>query len=155
VSDLIEMRQPCPRDGCTETQGRVTEANGQRVVRCAWCNRHCYNQPRDEAGLAPQKIKTREPFKLGQRQRILERDGHACVSCHATDRPLHIGHLVSVHDGRRLGMDDAELNDDLNLAAMCDACNLGLGERSLPPRLVWAAIRAAAIRKGVGRDEVA
>ena len=153
MNQLVDMRAPCPE--CGDTKGMVKDSNGQRVVRCAWCSTWCYNQPLAEAGLKPRKVKTRETLSLGQRQRILERDNHACVSCHATDTPLHIGHLLSVHEGKELGMSDAEINHDLNLAAMCEACNLGLGKSSVAPRLVWASIRAAMHRKGGSNDEVA
>ena len=150
---MIKMRKPC--SDCGDIDGNVEDVNGQRIVRCAWCHRYCYTQPRSEAGLAPRKVAKREPFSPAQRQRVLERDGHACISCHTTDAVLHVGHLVSVADGRNLGMSDDDINDDLNLAAMCETCNLGLGPRSLQPRLVWAAIVAAQLRKGGGNVSAA
>lgn len=42
-----------------------------------------------------------------------------------------IGHLLSVHDGERLGASQAELSAEENLATMCATCNLGLGRRSV------------------------
>jgi hypothetical protein len=45
-----------------------------------------------------------------------------------------MGHLLSVADGFALGALESELYDDANLAAMCEACNAGLGKRSMSPR---------------------
>jgi 5-methylcytosine-specific restriction endonuclease McrA len=72
------------------------------------------------------------------------RDNGACVLCHRSDVPLDVGHLISVHDGQYLGLSDAELASDDNLAAMCAACNSGLSSESLPPRLLAAALWARA-----------
>ena len=41
---------------------------------------------------------------------------------------------MSVEEGFALGATEAELFDDANLAAMCQACNLGLGALSVSPR---------------------
>jgi hypothetical protein len=43
-------------------------------------------------------------------------------------------------------MTDAELFDDLNLAAFCEECNAGLGQESANPRLVWRSQQAARLR---------
>ena len=40
--------------------------------------------------------------------------------------------------GLALGASAALLNDDANLAAMCEACNLGLSGRSVSPRTYGA-----------------
>ena len=77
-----------------------------------------------------------------QRTRVLVRDNGACVLCHRSDVPLDLGHLISVHDGHTLGLSDAELANDENLAAMCAACNSGISSESLPPRLLAAALWA-------------
>ena len=37
----------------------------------------------------------------------------------------------SVHDGHKIGLSDAELGSDDNLAAMCAACKSGLSNESL------------------------
>jgi hypothetical protein len=55
-----------------------------------------------------------------------------CGRSAADDLPLTIAHLVSVKDGQRLGADDGLLWDDLDLAAMCDTCQLGLSDQSVP-----------------------
>jgi hypothetical protein len=58
-----------------------------------------------------------------------------------------VGHLLSVADGVNLGAIESELNDDVNLAAMCESCNLGMGWRSVSPatyaRILLHLIRAA------------
>jgi hypothetical protein len=52
------------------------------------------------------------------RHQVLERDGHACVYCHATD-DLHIDHI---HPHSRGG-----LTDIANLQVLCGPCNIGKG----------------------------
>ena len=69
------------------------------------------------------------------------------VQMRKPDRPLDVGHLVSVEDGRSLGMTDEELYDDENLAAMCSPCNSGYGRNSVSPRLMAALIRARIQRR--------
>ncbi|MCA9179631.1 MAG: hypothetical protein KDB14_34485 [Planctomycetales bacterium] len=45
---------------------------------------------------------------------------------------LHVGHVVSVAEGRKVGLSDVELNSAENLIAMCEECNLGLGKETIP-----------------------
>ena len=146
------MRAPCPRCGCTD--GTITTKGGQDTVRCAQCDRYCYNAPRRETGREPRVLRTRPQIRPSQRARILMRDNWACVMCHRTDVDLDAGHLVSDHDGRLLGMSEAELQGDDNLAAMCSVCNSGWSDQTVPPRLVAAAIMAQQ-RRGAGRSESA
>lgn len=140
----ISMRTPCSRCGCTE--GLITTKSGQDTVRCSGCRRYCYNAPRSETGRPTRSLRTRSDVRPSQRARILVRDGGACILCHRSGVELEIGHLISVHDGRALGMSDAELNSDDNLAAMCAPCNSGLSSSSLPPRLLAAAMWARSRR---------
>lgn len=66
---------------------------------------------------------------------MLSRDNGRCVLCGrsaAEGALLTIGHLLSVRDGDRLGAEQHLVWDDLNLAAMCDTCQLGLHDRSVP-----------------------
>ena len=134
------MRAPC-RWGCGTTQGYVTEANGQDVVRCANCNRACYNAPRVETGRAERTVTTvHNGIKPAQRARILERDGRCCLC--GNRNTLQVGHIISVARGLEEGLTEAQLNHDENLAAMCAECNLGLAERPLPLWIVAPLLRA-------------
>jgi hypothetical protein len=54
--------------------------------------------------------------------------------------------MISVYDGHKLGLSDAELAGDDNLITMCAACNSGLSSESLPPRLLAAALWARSQR---------
>lgn len=138
------MRAPCP--SCGTTEGVLIPRNGQDTVRCARCDRHCYNAPRTETGRAQRSVTTvHNAIKPSQRARILLRDGNACAICHASDRPLHVGHLLSVDTGLKLGLTDSELNSDENMASMCEECNLGIGNNPVPLRLA-AAILTACVR---------
>jgi 5-methylcytosine-specific restriction endonuclease McrA len=148
--ESMVMRSPCAGCGCLD--GTVTTKNGQDVVRCAECGKWCYNAPRTETGRERRSQRTRPAIRPGQRTRILLRDNSTCVLCHRSNVALDVGHLISVHDGRILGMSDAELDDDENLAAMCASCNSGLSAETLPLRLVMAVLRARladAARKSV------
>lgn len=134
------MREPCPGCGCL--YGNITPKNGQDVVRCADCVGFCYNQPRHESGREPRSLRTRPTIRPRQRAKVLLRDNNTCVLCHRHGVPLDVGHLVSVHDGRLLGLSDNEIDDDENLAAMCASCNSGLSSDTLPLRIVVAVLRA-------------
>lgn len=143
------MRAPCPR--CGGDGGILATVNGQDTVRCAECKRFCYNAPRTETGREARSLRTRTDIRPSQRTRILVRDNSTCVLCHRSDVDLEAGHLISVHDGHKLGMSDADLNSDDNLAAMCAVCNSGLSSESLPPRLLAAALWARQLRDGARR----
>jgi 5-methylcytosine-specific restriction endonuclease McrA len=139
------MHKPCPACGCLE--GTTGTKGGQDVVRCANCRAYCYCAPRAETGRAPRSLRTRPTIRPSQRARILMFDNGTCVLCHRNDLPLDVGHLISVHDGRALGLADAELNSDENLAAMCSPCNSGVGRETLPLRIVVAVLRAWTARQ--------
>lgn len=62
----------------------------------------------------------------------------------------HIGHLLSVAEGHRQGLDDAQINSAENLAAMCDECNLGLGAEVIP---LWLAVAIVKARTPPGRGQ--
>ena len=57
--------------------------------------------------------------KPSTRWRILKRDNFRCVLCgsDATDRKLHIDHIIPVSEGGNSNMK--------NLRVLCDACNIG------------------------------
>lgn len=148
-------RRPCP--GCGTTDAYIREAGGQDVVRCAGCGRVLYNAPRTETGRAPRTVTTlRRDIKPGQQARILERDHGRCLLCGAAGE-LTIGHLLSVENGVRVGASERHLYDDANLAAMCEACNLGLNRRSVSVRtyavFMWRLLQAEIdLRPPSGRD---
>ncbi len=138
--ETIEMRAACT--GCGSMSGIVTEKNGQDIVRCLNCSNHCYNRPKSESGKPQRSVRTRPDIAPSTKVRILERDNYTCVMCHCADKPLHIGHLLSVIEGKEQGLTADELFDDENLAAMCEECNLGQGARSVSMRLLCAVLRA-------------
>jgi 5-methylcytosine-specific restriction endonuclease McrA len=148
---IIEMSRPCKM--CGPGDGRVDPKNGQNCVYCLKCGRMVYNAPRTELGEEPRSVRTRPDIKPSQKARVLERDCSRCLTCgrpagapkreDASPVILHIGHVLSVDDGRALGATDEELFDDENLVTVCEECNLGQGSRSLLPRLALRLIRAA------------
>jgi len=139
-----QLREACRY--CGGTQGRIEEKGYQDCVYCLGCDRFQYNAPRCETGKPVRHVKTREQISPSQRARILiVRANGRCEICGTDKRELHVAHLLSIDAGREQGMSDDELNDDENLCAMCDACNLGLGKNPVPLRLA-VAIQMARIR---------
>lgn len=146
MSAQYPLRKPC---SCGSTTGRIEERGAQDCVFCS-CGRFQYNAPRVETGKAVRTVATvHNGISTKQRARILLRDGNACSICHAKDKHLHVGHLLSVDVGLSMGLTEVELNDDENLAAMCDECNLGIGNTPLPLRLCVAILRSCV--RGLGK----
>ncbi len=145
-----DMRKPCNECGCE--LGVLTVRTHQNTVRCARCGRHSYNAPKVETGQEQRSVKTIRPgLKPSQQARILDRDHGRCVLCGSSD-DLTIAHLLSIADGFALGATESELNDDANLAAMCEGCNAGLGARSVSSRtylVITMRLVQAEIRRGL------
>jgi 5-methylcytosine-specific restriction endonuclease McrA len=137
----FKMRAPC-KYGCDETYGTIETKNGQDMVSCLKCSRFQYNAPKAETGREQRSVSTgRKDIRPARRARILERDNCRCALC-GNKHNLHVGHLLSVVEGLRQGLTDAEINDDENLATMCEECNLGLSDRPVPLRLMLAILKA-------------
>jgi 5-methylcytosine-specific restriction endonuclease McrA len=132
------LRKPC---ACTSETGYIREQNGQQVVYCNFCHRYQYCAPKAETGLPQRSVSSRPILKPKQRARILERDSGRCVVCGRGDGNMHIGHLLSVEDGRKLGASDEEIWSDENLAVMCEECNLGFGKQTVALRLVYRVLQ--------------
>jgi len=135
--DRLTLRAPC-RCGCEI--GTITESGLQDVVRCVNCGKFQYNAPRSETGKPRRNVTKREKISATKRARILMRSGGACELCHNSHAPLTVGHILSVDAGLRAGLDDYSINCDENLAAMCDACNSGIGSEPVPLRVAAAII---------------
>ncbi|MCP3992062.1 MAG: hypothetical protein GY724_23525 [Actinomycetia bacterium] len=147
-------REPCPK--CQTAEARIVVRGNQNTVRCARCWRMLYNAPKTETGQRPRTVKTlRRRIKPSQQARILDRDAGRCVLCGST-ADLTIGHLLSIEDGAALGTSATELNSDGNLAAMCEACNIGLVRwpKSVNPRtyavIMWRLLQAEMDRSSDG-----
>jgi ribosomal protein S27E len=148
-------RVSCP--DCHTDEAVIQSRNGQATVRCAICDKHLYNAPRTETGERQRDSSTvRKGIKPSQQARVLDRDHGRCVLCGRAAGEddgviVRLGHLVSVEDGLALGLTDDEINDDANLAAMCEACDAGLNRRSVSAatlaRLLAAAVRAEVTRR--------
>ncbi len=137
---IFPLRRMCSY--CGSLEGRIETRNGQDCVYCCDCNRFQYNAPKTETGRKERTVSTvHEGITTGQRARILERATGRCELCGAKTN-LHIGHLLSVVDGMKEGLTEQVLNSDENLAAMCDACNLGMGRKTVSLRLATAILKA-------------
>lgn len=62
-----------------------------------------------------------KPVDQRVKWRILRRDNFTCQECGCTDRPLHVDHITARANGGS--------NDETNLQALCDRCNLRKGAR--------------------------
>jgi len=124
-------RTPCSC-GCWE--GRIDIRNGQKCIFCAECGRWLYNQPKKEAGEAPETTRT-DGISPSLRYRVMERAGFKCEFCGSNggDKVMHIAHLVSERDLRISGLPPESYRDFNNLAWLCDECNLGMGAKSITP----------------------
>lgn len=124
------LRAPCI---CGSNFGSIEIRNGQACVFCARCAKWLYNAPKAERGLAPEPVRS---DGVGPRLRyeIAERAGFRCELCGADNAThlMHVGHLISERDVRRYGLPLELADHPDNLAWLCDACNLGMGARSLP-----------------------
>jgi hypothetical protein len=140
MNDSHEMRAAC---GCGSRLGRIVTKGQQDTVRCALCDRWQYNAPRVETGKRRRTVTTvHNGIKAKQRARIIRRGRSACEVCHASDRPLHVGHIVGVEIGLAYGLTETRLNDDENLLSMCEECNLGLGAEPMSLPLAIAILKA-------------
>jgi 5-methylcytosine-specific restriction endonuclease McrA len=131
------LRKPCV--GCGNEYGRIETRSGQDCVFCDGCNRFQYNAPRTETGRAARSVSTvHSAVRPKQRARILLRSNGRCELCgrRAADGALHVGHILSVQAGLAGGLTEVELNDDENLVALCEECNLGIGAQPMPLRFV-------------------
>ena len=154
VIDLREPKSP-PEHAhaarCAGRIGRVVSRGAQDTVRCSTCDTFLYNAPRVETGRAVRTTKTvHNGIKNKQRARVLLRANGACELCHEGGKPIHVGHLVSVDKGLAQGLTELELNDDENLCAMCDECNLGLGKEPVPLRFAVSIVMARLRKTGGG-----
>jgi 5-methylcytosine-specific restriction endonuclease McrA len=139
----LKMSAPCP--DCDSTDGVIVTVSGQDPVSCAKCGRSCYYVLCTQTGNQQRSLRTRPDIKVRDRIRILLRDNCACAVCRRREVPLEIGHLISVRAGQALGLSEAELFSDENLAAMCESCDSGLGSDTVPLRLLVPALRARRI----------
>jgi 5-methylcytosine-specific restriction endonuclease McrA len=139
------MREPCKFCG-EPSRGTLARVGGQNVVRCAACGRAVYNAPRTETGEAQRSVLTvHNSIKPKTRAAVILRANRRCELCGAPaagTEGLMVDHMLSVDDGLKLGLSEAQLNDLSNLAALCPACNLGKGRTTLPLYLVIAILQA-------------
>jgi hypothetical protein len=155
-----EERQPWtarPGDeckACGTAEAVLVKRGGQNTVRCAFCDALLYNAPKTETGERARTVETlRAGIKPSLQARILDRDNGRCAIC-GHDGEMQIGHLLSIEEGARLGAPTDLLNDEANLAAMCEPCNLGYSSRSVNPRMyaaiMYRLVQAEQIRRLAG-----
>lgn len=138
----IDLRKMCR---CGNDQGVIDTRGGQDCVFCSQCGVWQYNAPKVETGREVRSTKTvHEAIKPKVRSEVLLRANGKCELCgkSSADAVLHVGHVISVITGLQNGLTEVELNDLENLLALCDECNLGLGDQPIPLRFMIQVIRA-------------
>lgn len=139
---IYPLRYPCPH--CEHERGFIRSKGSQDSMFCERCYKFLYNAPRTETGREVRTLQSVRHSPPGQRARILERAHGRCELCGAADRPLTIGHILSMKEGFNL-VSDFQLNSDDNCMALCEECNAGIGETSLP---LWLAEALLYRRRG-------
>jgi len=129
---------PCPCCGSAD-DGVVELKGGQVVLRCAHCNTYDHCIGKDESGDDVRSIRSRAHIAPSRRSRILARDGGRCVLCGRSPEHgvvLHLGHLLSLHDGEQYGVPVELLDHDANLAVLGEECNNGMSKTSIAMQLL-------------------
>lgn len=153
LREPTSARETAHAERCPCREGLVRTAGNQDTVRCADCGDFLYNAPRVETGRAVRTVTTvHNGIKPKQRARVLMRDGARCRLCKAEGVPLHVGHILSVDAGMAQGLNETQLNSDSNLMALCDQCNLGMGNIPMPLWLACALLVADLENKGVPKE---
>ena len=142
--DIPDQREPC---GCGSSLGYITERGAQDVVRCADCDTYLYCAPRSETGKPTRSVTRRGSIKPGVRWRVLERFNHTCVGCGANDVPLHVDHLIPLVLLERYSFLERDLlESEMNLAALCDTCNLGKSDSPASVRMMFRCLQLQELR---------
>jgi hypothetical protein len=68
-----------------------------------------------------------------------------CLRCGHNGGLLNVAHWISVHDGKAVGLSEAELFDDL--LVLCAECNAGQGRETLPLRFMATVLRVRIARR--------
>lgn len=138
--------------GCSGRFKLITGDGPQDRCRCADCGAFIYCVPKAETGKPVRVVVTRDKFKPGTRERILQRSGAVCAICETKDPGIggwHVSHIVSVKDCKAYGFDSDDYNQDDNLCICCERCNLGVGEESLiAPTMIRLVLKHNRHRRG-------
>ena len=103
-----EQAVACP--DCGAVDGLVNTAGAHQKLTCGDCGRYIRFVGKAELGLVPRTVATtRAGITPGVRARILERATGKCEVCGATDRPIHVGHCLSVREATEQGLTDEEI----------------------------------------------
>lgn len=147
---------PCRKCGHDVTEGFIRKSGPNNSFRCAACYTHLGSISKQETGEPVRHVRSRVDLKQGQRERILARDNGFCLSCGRSVTQgiiLHVGHMFSVADCKRDGFGPDVYNDDANLFAQCEECNLEQGGKSLADNVILRLLAARVMRRKNGWGE--
>lgn len=140
----------CARD---ITNVLIRKAGPNNSAHCATCYGHVGSVSKAETGEPVRHVRSRVDLKQGQRERILERDNGFCLMCGRRAQDgiiMHVGHMFSVVDCKRDGFGPEVYNDDANLFAQCEECNLEQGGKSLADQVILRLLVARIMRRKNG-----
>lgn len=137
--------RPCR---CGHDTFNITPTGPSLVARCERCSTFQRNVPRAEVGLAPKTVRS-SGIKPKVRARVLDRFGHACMSCGRMppEVALHVDHIIPRELAKRYGLYDELIEDELNLAPQCVECNLGKSDAIFSARSIRLMLRCLRVAK--------
>jgi hypothetical protein len=140
---IVAVETPCrycaARGRCVRTV-YLAPLLGQNRAYCTYCGQYRLNVDQLTTG---QRVEDGAALHAAvppkRKAYVFLRAGGRCELCGTRPEagaPLHCGHLVGVKEGQAAQIPRALLNDCMNLVALCQRCNLGLGARSFPPVVI-------------------
>jgi len=115
---------------CTHMNVYQQEKGPHIEERCSDCDAYIRFVPRSEVGLSQRSVASRKGLKPRVRAHVFERYRHACYICGrgaAEGVMLQVDHILPVDLAKRHGVYDEVVESELNLAPVCEECNLGKG----------------------------
>ena len=146
----VPIPDGCPT--CGHGTANVAENGAHMTARCSHCDHYIRHVSKAELGLEPRTVQSRPGLPPGVRARVLDRHGHACITCGR--RPpaviLHVDHLIPVELAKEHGLYDDLIESEWNLAPSCEECNLGKGSRLFSPRTLVLMLKGVRMTQATG-----
>lgn len=140
--DSFDMSKTCKH--CGSSRGTPNMDGVHERVNCAKCGRYVYFRGKVESGRKKRSVSTvHDGLRTSTKAKVKLRSNGMCELCGKSfsESPCHVSHVISVNAGLAHGLTETELNDAENLVALCEECNIGLSDTTLPVRFVARVLR--------------